>query len=119
MPAAQIDMPAMEKGESYTHRFTYELEDDDYPGVYVAVDVSIYDAELVVTDQPGSGTTLLTLTSGASQILLNADPGAVDVVLTPAETAAVTWDIGFYKIRLTQGSTFSKRLAEGIWPVKE
>lgn len=119
MPASEIDMPPIEKGDDYFHRFTWELEDEDYPGVYHAVDVSGYNAELVVTDQPGSGTVLMTLTNGASEIVLNDDPGAIDVVLTPTATAAVTWDIGYYKLRLTQGSTFSKRLAEGIWPVNE
>lgn len=72
------------------------LDDDD-----VVVDLTGYDAKLVVRAERDSSTALLTMTSTpAAGLTVDGPAGTVTMALSAAETTALTWTTGVYDLVL-------------------
>jgi len=74
-----------------------------------------YTARCQIRNAPGGSTLYLELTP-----TVYASEGRVDVVATPAQTAAMTFERGFYDVLLSNGAGTDKiRLIEGAVTVRE
>lgn len=65
-----------------------------------AVDHTGYTVEMDVRASPVSSSELLTLTLANSRVTINGS-GNIQLALTAAETAALTFDRGFYDLKVT------------------
>ena len=105
--SAHIDLE-IEQGAT----FTADLSAADAAGD--PIDLTGYTARMSIKRDARESTALLELTTANGRILITAATGLVQLVLTAAETAAIsTWTRGVYDLELVSAGGDVTRLAEG------
>jgi hypothetical protein len=80
---------------------------------YTPVNLSAYIGRMSVRSSVNSDTELLSLTSGAGDIVIDDVAKTITIVISAAVTAAITWRKGVYDLELESGSGVVTRLLEG------
>ena len=75
-------------------------------------DLTGYSASMMVKTIPG-GTTLMTASTAAGNITINGPGGLVMVSVSATDTAAMTWNSGWYDLVVSNSSSNVIRLVEG------
>ncbi|MFI6819280.1 hypothetical protein ACIBG7_43315 [Nonomuraea sp. NPDC050328] len=103
MPATPYNI-AIEQGATY--RTTLTLTGRDLTGCT---------ARMQVRESVASPAVLLELTSSpaAGITITPGPPGVIDIVITAAQTAAMTWWVGFYDLELVWPNGDVERLLKG------
>ncbi len=105
--AAYLDIP-IEQGATFTLDISVTDENGD------AIDLTGYTARMTIKRDSREAAALLELTTANSRIVITAASGLVTLVLTAAETAAIsTWQRGVYDLELVSGGGTVTRLCEG------
>ena len=104
--SAHIDLE-IEQGAT----FTADLSAADAAGD--PIDLTGYTARMSIKRDARESTTLLELTTANGRILITAATGLVQLVLTPTETAAITWTRAVYDLELVSAGGDVARLADG------
>lgn len=60
-----------------------------------------YTAEMIIREEPKNPTVLMTLSSGLGTIVLGGTAGTIDLLISAADTAALTWQVGHYDLTIT------------------
>lgn len=105
--AAYLDI-TIEQGATFTLELSV-INDAEDP-----IDLTGYTARMDIKRSVGESTALLQLTTANSRILITSATGLVTLVLTAAETAAITtWLRGVYDLELVSAGGDVTRLCEG------
>jgi len=105
--AAYLDIP-IEQGATFTLDISVTDENGD------AIDLTGYTARMSIKRDSRETAALLELTTANGRIIITAASGLVTLVLTAAETAAIsTWQRGVYDLELVSGGGTVTRLCEG------
>jgi len=103
MVAGKFDIQ-IEKGETYNRVFTYKVSG-------VAVDISSYTARVTLRESHG-GTEILSLTTENNRITVNSS-GEITLILSAAETEAITQVTGVYDMELLPPANTVIKLLKG------
>ena len=82
-----------------------------------SIDHTGYTVEMDVRENPSSTSELLTFTLANSRVTIDGS-GNINLVLTDDETAALTFDRGFYDLKVTSPGGVSNFYLEGQFIVK-
>lgn len=104
--SAHIDL-VIEQGAT----FTADLSAADAAGD--PIDLTGYTARMSIKRDARESTALLELTTANGRIIITAASGLVQLVLTAAETAAITWTRAVYDLELVSAGGDVTRLVEG------
>lgn len=106
MPAATKDL-YIEQGATFTLNVVWKDANQ------VAVNLTGYTARMQIRQSLSSDVALLNLTTQNGGITLGGATGAVNVVATPAQTAAIQVKRGVYDLELESASGTVTRLIKG------
>lgn len=104
--AAEGDI-IVEQGATFDVPMTWQDAEGDL------IDLTGWTAKLQVRDYPGSGDVLLDMNTENGQIVLGGAEGTIRLLLSMAETAALTFDNGKYQLELYTPSSQTERLLKG------
>lgn len=101
------------RGATFSKRITYLLGDQNSD----PQDLTGYTALLEIKDAP-EGTVIFTLSTTNGRIVLGSVSGTIDLTISAADTAAITWVNGVYDLVLTSGSGVTDPILFGGFSVR-
>ena len=112
MAAAKYDF-TIEQGATTTKPFVWKSGDG------VPVDISGYDVRMQVRRSVSSSDVLLAADTGNGRFQVDGPNGKFTLVLSAADTSAITWTTGVYDIELEDGDGVVTRLLMGTVTVSK
>lgn len=103
---AKVDISIV-KAATFRHKFTWQQVDG------TPIDLTGYTAKMQIRPTLESSTVLVELSTANRRILMTPLLGVVELDLTAAYTAAITWKSGIYDIELTAPDGDIINLVEG------
>lgn len=78
------------------------------------IDLTGASARMQARQRMGSSSTLFSLTSGAGDITIDADAGALSIEISAATTAGYSFDPGVYDLEVVYSDGSVDRVAQGV-----
>lgn len=98
----------IEQGTTFNKEFIWKDVNGD------PVNLSGYTARMQVRGTVSSADVLLSMTTENSRITLGGAAGTIDLDLTAADTAGITWRRGVYDLELVSSNGTVTRLLQGV-----
>lgn len=112
MPAGKLNLPALEKGATFTHSLFWKNPDN------TPTDLTGCTAKLQVRSDPYSSTIMLELSSANSRISIDPLLGQIDLYVSDEDTTALIGLGGVYDLEIYHPNGYTTRLVEGKWQFK-
>lgn len=107
MAAGTVNL-VLEQGTTFKHTFYWRDADGVTP-----IDLTGYTARMQIRSSYDATSFLLELTTENGRISITPSTGRIDLTVTAADTASVTWDRGVYDLELIDGFEEVTRLVQG------